>query len=74
MVFSNHKNKHMHCKDCKKYSGNKFPNKSILISKNKIKAKSKCDICLTKRTFIHESEDKYDLERELEIYLQFFTD
>ena len=25
-------------------------------------------------TFIHEIEDKYDLESELEIYLQFFID
>ena len=45
-----------------------------MISKNKIKAKSKCVSCLTKRTFIPETEDKYDLESELEIYLQFFTD
>ena len=45
-----------------------------MISKNKIKGKSKCAICLTKKTFIHEIEDKYDLESELEIYLQFFTD
>ena len=45
-----------------------------MISKNKIKGKSKCAICLTERTFIHETEDKYGLEKELEIYLQFFTD
>ena len=51
-----------------------FPKKLVLISKNKIKGKSKCAICLTERTFIHEIEDKYDLESELEIYLQFFTD
>ena len=37
-----------------------------------MKGKSKCAICLTERTFIHEIE--YDLESELEIYLQFFTD
>ena len=37
-----------------------------MTSKNKIKAKSKCAICLTKRTFIHEIEDKYGLESELE--------
>ena len=41
---------------------------------NKNKEKSKCAISLTKRNFIHEIEDKYGLERELEIYLQFFTD
>ena len=29
---------------------------------------------LTKKTFIDEIEDKYDLESELEVYLQFFTD
>ena len=27
----------------------------------------------TKKTFIHEIEGKYDLESELEVYLQFFT-
>ena len=42
------------------------------ISKNKIKGKSKYAICLTARTFIDETEG--DLERELEIYLHFFTD
>ena len=29
--------------------------------------------CWTKTTFIHEIEDKYGLENELEIYPQFFT-
>ena len=48
------------------------PKKLVLISKNKIKGKSKCAIFLTESTFIHEIE--YDLESELEIYLQFFTD
>ena len=61
-------------KTCKQHTGNTFPKKLILISKNKIKGKSKCAICLTERTFIHEIEDKYCLESELEIYLQFFTD
>ena len=28
----------------------------------------------TEKTFIHEVEDKYGLESELEIYLEFFTD
>ena len=64
----------MYCKNCKKHTGNTFPKKLILISKNKIKGKSKCAICLTKMTFIHEIEGKYDLESELGIYLQFFTD
>ena len=65
---------HIYCKKCNKHTGNTFPKKIILISKNKIKGKSRCTICLTERTFIDEIEDKYDLESELEIYLQFFTD
>ena len=65
MVCSNYKNKHMHCKNCKKHTGNTFPKKLILISKNKIKGKSKCAICLTKKTFIHEIQGKYDLGSEL---------
>ena len=60
----------MYFKNCKKHTGNTFPKKLILTSKNKNKGKSKCIICLTKRTFIHETEAKYDLE----IYRQFFTD
>ena len=63
---------HVYCKKCKKHSGNTFPKKLILISKNKIKRKSRCTTFLTERSFIHEIE--YDLESELEIYLQFFTD
>ena len=65
---------HMYCKNCKSNTGNTFPKKLILISKNKIEGKSKCAICLTERTFIHEIEAKYDIESELEIYLCFFTD
>ena len=63
---------HIYCKKCKKHTSNTFSKQLVLISKNKIKGKSKCAICLTERTFIHEIE--YDLESELEIYLQFFTD
>ena len=74
MVFTSYKNLHMYCKNCGKYTGNTFPKKLVLISKNKIKGKSKCAICLTERTFIHETEDMYGLESELEIYLQFFSD
>ena len=62
----------MYYKNCKKYTGNTFPKKLVLISKNKIKGKSKCAICLTERTFIDEIEDEYDLESELEVYIQFF--
>ena len=65
---------HIYCKKCKKHTGNTFPKKLILLSKNKIKGKSKCVICLTKRTFIDEIEGEYDLGGELETYLQFFTD
>ena len=50
----------MYCKNYKKHTGNTFPKKLILISKNKIKAKSNCAICLTKRTSIHDFEGKYD--------------
>ena len=38
------------------------------------KGKSKFAIFLTRRTFIDEIKEEYDLERELEVYLQFFTD
>ena len=58
---------HIYCKKCEKHTSNTFPKKLVLISKNKIKEKSKCAICLTERTFINEIE--YDLESELEIYL-----
>ena len=63
---------HIYCKKCKKHTGNKFPEKLLLISKNKIKGKSRCVTCLTERICIHEI--KFDLESELEIYLRFFTD
>ena len=56
----------------KTHTSNTFPKKLVLISKNKIKGKSRCNICLTGRSFIDEVE--YDLENALEIYLQFFTD
>ena len=41
----------------------RFQKKKILISKNKIKERSKCNICLTKRTFIE------GIEGDLEIGL-----
>ena len=61
-------------KAIKKHTGNTIPKKLILISNNKIKEESKCAVCLTKKTFIHEIEGKYDLQSELEIYVQFFAD
>ena len=58
---------HIYCKNCKKYT-------VTLILNNKIKGKSKWTICLTSRTFIDEMEEKYNLESELEVYVQFFVD
>ena len=63
---------HIYCTKHKKHTGNMLPKKLVLISKNKIKEKSKCAICLTEGTFIDKIEG--DLETELEIYFQFFTD
>ena len=57
---------HIYCKKCNEHTSNTYSKKIILISKNKIKGKSKCAICLTKRTFTDEIEG--DLERELEIF------
>ena len=62
----------IYCKNCNKHTANTFPKKIISIPKTRIKGKSRCAICLTKRTFIDEIEG--DLEIGLEIYLQFFTD
>ena len=69
---SYHKKMHIYCKKCNKHIANTFPKKIILISKNKVKVKSRCDICLTKRIFIDEIEG--DLDIGLDIYLQFFTE
>ena len=74
IVFTSHKNIQIYYKNCKKHTGNTFPKKLVLISKNKVKGKSKCAICFTERTFIHEIEHKCGLESELEKCLQFFTD
>ena len=65
---------HMYCKNCTKHTGNILPKILVLISKNKMKGKWKYATFLTKRTFIHEIKDKYGLEIELEIYVQYFTD
>ena len=58
---------HICCKKCNKHTANIFSKKLVLISKNKIKGKSRCTICLTERFFIDEIQ--YDLENALEIYL-----
>ena len=62
---------HLYCKNCKKHAGKTFPKKIVLISKNKINGKSKCAICLTGKSFIHEIEGKNGLESQLEIYFSF---
>ena len=63
---------HIYCEKCNKHTSDTFPKNLVLVSKNKIKGKSKCAICLSERTFIDEIEG--DLESGLEIDLQFFTD
>ena len=63
---------HIFCKKCCKHTANTFPKKITLISKNKIRGKSRCAVCLTEKTFIDDIE--YDLKSELEVYLQSFTD
>ena len=63
---------HIYCKQCCKHTANTFPEKLVLISKNKIKGKSRCAICLTERSFTDKVQ--YDLKSALEIYLQLFTD
>ena len=60
-----------YCKICHKHTGNTFPKQLALISKNKINGKSKCATCLTGRTFIHEIEDKYVVESDLEFIFTF---
>ena len=62
----------IYCKKCNKNTANTFPKELVLISKNKIKGKSRCAICLAERSFIDEIED--DLESAFEIYLQLFID
>ena len=47
---------HIYCKNCKKHTGNTFPKELVPISKNIIKEKSKCAICLSERTFIQKIE------------------
>ena len=61
---------HIYCSKGKKHTGNTFLKKLVLISKNKIKGKSKSAICSTERSVFYEIENKYDLNDELEIYLQ----
>ena len=60
--FTNCKNMQFYCKNCTKHTGNNFPKQLVSTSKNIIKGKSKCAICLTERPFIHEINDKYDLQ------------
>ena len=62
------------CKKCKKHTSNTFPKKLVPISKNIIKEKSKCAICLTEKTCIHKIENKYDLKSKVKVYPKLFTD
>ena len=62
---------HIYCKKCKRHTSNTFPKILVLISNKKIKGKCRCFICLIERNFIDEIQ--YDLESDLEIYFQFFT-
>ena len=45
---------YIYCKKCSKHTANTFPKKIVSISKNKIKGKSRCAICLIERSFIDE--------------------
>ena len=38
---------HIYCKKCNKHTANTFPKNITLISRNKIRGKSRCAICLT---------------------------
>ena len=60
---------HIYCKKCCKHTANTFSKILVLISKNKIKRKSRCTITLS---FIDKVQ--YDLKSALEIHLQLFTD
>ena len=64
----------IYCSKRKKHTYHACPKTLVLISKNKIKGKSKSAICLTERTFLDKIEDEYDLESKLEISFQLFTD
>ena len=70
-LFLNYKNVPFFCKKCKNIQITRFQKELVLISKNKIKGNSKCAICFTKRTFTHEIEDKYDLEKNRNLSLLF---
>ena len=72
--ISDYKTMYIYCMNCKRTQVTHFEKNLVLISKNKIKRKSQCAICLTEKTFIDEIEDKYDIESKLEVCLQFFTD
>ena len=65
----------IYCKNCKKHTGNTFSKQLVPFSKNIIKQKSKCTICLSEKIFILEKifEDKYDLESKVKVYPKFFT-
>ena len=43
---------HIYCKACNKHIANTFAKKITLISKNKIKAESRCAICFNKKLLL----------------------
>ena len=45
-----------YCKNCKHYTDNTFTKKLVLISKSKIKGKSKFPVYLTERSFVGKIE------------------
>ena len=53
----------IYCKNCKNLTECTHPEKLVLISDKKAKAKSKCAECLTDRTFFDKINNEYDLKQ-----------
>ena len=64
----------IYCKNCKNTQTTRFQKKISPYFKNLNKKKSKCAICLTERTFIHEIEDKNNLGSKVKVYPKSFAD
>ena len=67
IVFANYKTCRFIVKSVKRTQVTRFQKRLATISKNIIKGKSKYPISLTERTFIHETEDKYNQKSKLEV-------
>ena len=67
IVFVNYKTCKFVVKSVKRTQVTRFQKRFATISKNIIKDKSKYPISLTERTFIHETEDKYNQKSKLEV-------